>query len=110
MSGKIKVIIKLPDEKYGHVTYISPTLENLQKHVGGYIQAVPILPEKGVVMICNEDGKNLGLKKNFMMGYSPFRDMVVGTVILCGSYDDDFADVPIDISAWKLVLKLWGNW
>lgn len=31
MTGdKIKVIIKRPDEQYGHVTNISNTLENLQ--------------------------------------------------------------------------------
>jgi len=35
MAQKIKVIIKRPDEKYGHVTGISRTLENLQKTVGG---------------------------------------------------------------------------
>ena len=38
--AKIRAIIKRPDEKYGHVTNISPTLENLQKTVGGYIEPV----------------------------------------------------------------------
>ena len=39
---RIKVIIKRPDEKYGHVTYISDSLENLQKTVGGPIEIVSI--------------------------------------------------------------------
>ena len=38
--AKIKVIIKRPDEKYGHVTHISPRLENLQKTVEGYIETI----------------------------------------------------------------------
>ena len=36
MAKKIKVVIKRPHEK-PYVTYISNTLENMQKHVEGYI-------------------------------------------------------------------------
>ena len=32
-EGKVRVIIKRPDEKFGHVTNISVRLENLQKTV-----------------------------------------------------------------------------
>lgn len=39
MKQKISVIIKEPDKKPRHV-YISNTLENLQKTVGGYIETV----------------------------------------------------------------------
>lgn len=35
---KIKVIVKRPDEQYGHVCHISDRLENLQKTVEGYIE------------------------------------------------------------------------
>ena len=28
-AGKVKVIIKRPDEEFGHVTNISPSLKNL---------------------------------------------------------------------------------
>lgn len=37
MSGKIKVIIKRPDEKVGHMTNISASLKNLQRTVDGPI-------------------------------------------------------------------------
>ena len=43
---KIKCIIKRPDEEYGHVTNISPRLENLQKTVEGYIETVPLSVER----------------------------------------------------------------
>jgi len=52
MTGdKIKVIIKRPDEKYGHVTNITNTLENLQKTVEGYIETLTM---PGYVLILNE--------------------------------------------------------
>ena len=107
--AKIKAIIKRPDEKYGHMTNISPSLKNLQKIVGGHIQTVPILPDKGLVMICNEEGKSLGLEKNFCMGTPPFHDVIVGTVILCGVNEEWLADVPIDFKMWKFVIDNWNS-
>ena len=104
---KIKVIIKRPDEKAGHMTWISNTLENLQKTVDGYIEAITF--GQGLVMICNEEGKILGLERNFKKGFGPFHDVIVGTVIICGADGDEFSDVPIDMKQWKHILKLWGN-
>ena len=108
MAEKIKVIIKRPDERTGHMTWISNTLKNLQSHVEGHIEVVRI-GDRGLLMLCNEDGKNIGLERNFTMGFAPFQDTVVGTVVLCGSGGEDFADVPIDMKQWKAILKLWGN-
>lgn len=107
-EGKIKVIIKRPDEKYGHVTHISATLKNLQTQVGGKIEIVPVLKDKGLVMVCNEEGKIMGLQKNFIMGLPPFHDVIVGTVILCGTEDEDLADIPIDFQTWKFMLDRWS--
>ena len=49
--SKIRAIVKRPDEKYGHVTHISASLENLQKTVGGYIETVG-LTESDVCSAC----------------------------------------------------------
>ena len=106
-KGKIKVIIKRPDEKYGHVTYISPSLKNLQTQVGGHIETVTI--GDGIVIICNEDGKNIGLERNFIMGFIPFIETVVGTVVICGADGEDFGDIPIGMKEWKQILHVWGN-
>jgi hypothetical protein len=103
MAGKIKAIIKKPGEPYGHMTHISPSLENLQKHVGGYIQAVSF---GALTIICNEDGKLKGLPKNFRMGYF---DTFVGTVVVVGSGEEDFTDIPITFTVWKQLLDGWGN-
>ena len=106
---KIKAIVKRPDERYGHMTNISNSLKNLQNIVGGHIEVVTILPDKGLVMICNEDGKNLGLERNFIMGTPPFHDVIVGEVILCGVCDEDFTDIPIDFQTWKFFIDKWNE-
>lgn len=107
MKPKIKVIIKRPDEKAGHVTNISQSLENLQRTVGGHIEIVPIA--EGLVMICNEEGKLKGLERNFKMGGKYIFDTIVGDVIICGTSGEDLVDVPIDFRTWKMYLKAWGN-
>lgn len=105
---KIKVIVKRPDEKIGHVTYISNTLENLQKIVGGRIEVVHT-GISGLILILDEEGKLKEYQKNFLIGGRMFPDLVVGTAVLCGVSDDNFADVPINMAQWKIALELWGN-
>lgn len=95
MAGKVKVIIKRPDEKYGHVTNISTTLENLQRTVEGHIETVPAI--NGAIILCNEEGKLKGLEPN--MRYS--HDWLVGTIIVIGSDGEKFADIPISLAQWK---------
>ncbi len=91
----MKVIIKRPDEKYGHVTNISTTLENLQRTVEGHIETVPAI--NGAIILCNEEGKLKGLEPN--MRYS--HDWLVGTIIVIGSDGEEFADIPISLAQWK---------
>lgn len=101
--GKIKAIVKRPDEAVGHVTWISNRLEAMQATVGGHIETAELLP--GVVMICNEEGKLLGLPKNFQMR----GDVIVGTVIICGVDGEEFGDIPIPLDQWRRRLMVWGN-
>lgn len=54
MADKIKVIVKRPDELYGHMTNISNTLENMQKIVEGPIETLTM---PGYVLILNEEGR-----------------------------------------------------
>lgn len=102
---KMRVTIKRPDERYGHVTHISGTLENMQKTVGGYIEVITLLEGKGIVCICNEDGKNLGLENNFRIP----GDIVVGTVIICRADGEELTDLPVTwgLAEWKYLLSLY---
>lgn len=104
MEGKIKVIVKRPDEEVGHVTNISQSLKNLQNTVGGYIETVS-LPD-GVVIICNEEGRILGLPHNCIAYGVDF----VGTIIVCGRSGEEFADIPISLAEWKEILAQGGGW
>ena len=54
--GNIRAIVKRADEQYGHVTWISNTLSNLQNQVGGYIECVTSA-DGNFVIICDEEGR-----------------------------------------------------
>lgn len=98
MAQKIKVIIKRPDEQYGHVTNISDTLENLQKTVGGYIETLTM---PGYVLILNEEGRLDGSEYNCnIAGFG-----VYGTIIAAGYKGDEFANVGITFEKWKEIIE-----
>ena len=104
MEGKVKVIVKRPDEEYGHVTNISMSLKNLQKTVEGYIETVSV--GENAVCICNEEGKILKLQPNFWMGMDALcKDLIRGTVVIVGVDGEDFVDIPFDFDTWKRILK-----
>ena len=115
MAKKIKCIVKRPDEQFGHMTWISDSLENLQKTVGGYIETVTL--DNGLVLIVNEEGKLRNMPYNFSAlcsahaydAYVEWREVLYGTVIACGAEGDEFADIPIDFNEWKALLCEWGN-
>lgn len=105
--NKIRAIIKRPDEKHGHVTYISNTLKNLQSTVGGPIEVVRITEK--IAIICNEEGKIRNLDKNFTVGRMPFIDIISGPAIVVGVDGEEFGDLGLSFEAWKNLLKVWGN-
>lgn len=107
MSKKLKVIIKRPDERYGHVTYISPSLENLQKTVGGYIQSVTLGLSN--MILCDEEGKLKGKEPNIKIYRPYYHDTIVGTAIVIGTDGENFADTTVSLDDWKRYLREWGN-
>ena len=103
---KIKVIVKRPDETYGHVTRISNTLENLQKTVEGYIETVPLTTKD--VIICNEEGKLKNLPRNIRMyGDTVYSETLVGNIIVAGVSGDEFSDINISFDDWKRLIDKW---
>lgn len=104
---KIKVIIKRPDEDYGHVAYISNTLSNLQRIVDGYIEVVSYWPDTAI--ICNENGKIVGLPPNFYLGSIMFGDLIRGTVIVVGVDGEEITDCRMSLDVWRNYLNAWGN-
>ena len=64
------------------------TLKALQREVSGYIETVTIASDE--VIICNEEGRILGLPDNCRVCGVDF----VGTVLIVGTKGDEFCDVP----------------
>ena len=58
MADKIYVAVKRPGEPPRHV-WMSNSLENFQRYVGGYIETVTVATD--LVIICNEEGRLMGL-------------------------------------------------
>lgn len=94
MESKISVFIKEPFKAPRHVN-ISPSLENLQKTVGGNIEVVRLSAD--MVMLCDEEGKLKNTKYNFKL----FGDHIFGPVIFAGISGEKFSDVPISFGKFK---------
>ena len=93
-SAKIKVWLKEPEKKVRHV-WISPRLENLQKTVGGYVEAYFLSPH--VAILCNEEGKLRNLPHNVDLEGEQF----VGTIIFVGVKGEDFSSCPWELDEIK---------
>ena len=108
---KMRVLIKRPDEQFGHICNISDRLENLQKTVGGYIETVTIAKTtdgKPIILVCNEEGKLQGLKHNIFLNSEDrlgvhYSEQIVGTFFLCSSDGEEFTDLPdtFGMPEWK---------
>lgn len=109
MEAKVKVIVKRPDEEFGHVTNISTTLTNLRKTVEGHIE--PINIEDDIYILMNQEGKIEGLDENFWIRTPGFTDHVVGIVCVCRiNMNGDLIDLPDGyFKKWKGMLWAWGN-
>lgn len=98
MKERIRVIIKSPGETAGHYLTIPNDLKALQSIVGGHIECVPA--SGNMVIICNEEGRVIGLPKNGRICGVDF----CGTVVVAGVKGEDFADVPVDIEKFKKLM------
>ena len=108
---KIKVIIKDPGEPLGREVWVVNSLKKLQQIVGGYIEIVTLANGSDrIVLICDEDGKNIGKDFNFQINTFERKDYIVGTAIICGANDrGDLASIPFDLKTWERMLRRWGN-
>ena len=93
----MKVLMVEPGKSpYG--TEIEGWLASLQEAVGGDIQATYPY-EDMVALICNEEGKYMGLPLNRALYDEEGRmyDIVAGNFLIVGLGEEDFTDLPADL-------------
>ena len=78
---------------------IEPGLESLQEAVGGNIEAIYPFEEKAAV-ICNDEGKLLGLPLNRAIRdeSGAVRDIIAGTFIVTGLGEEDFCELSPELT------------
>lgn len=106
MSRKINAITKRAGCPPRSVS-VANTLENFQKHVGGYIETVTYkIYGKTFVIICNEEGIWLDLPDNCIIDGIKFR----GDIVIVGAdlNTGEFTDLPCSFQeAKKWMPGLW---
>ena len=80
--------------KIPHEADIEPGLRSLQAAVDGYIQAVYPY-EDPVALICNEDGKLMGLPLNRALrdDTGEIYDIITGNFLITGLDEENFSDL-----------------
>ena len=88
---KFQKIVLVEPNKTARIVEINLSLENMQKTVGGLIQAVYPF-ENEVALVCNDEGKIMGLPLNRGLTdeKSDIYDIVAGTFFICGLSEDNF--------------------
>ena len=89
----MKILIVEP-RKHPRRAEIPHTLEEMQRIVGGYIQATYPFDDP-VAVVCDDEGKIKGYELN---RYIPKADIIAGTFFVCGLGAEDFADLPDDLA------------
>lgn len=80
------IVLLIQPGKKPALTEINGTLESMQKMVGGYIQVLYPFDDP-IALVCNEEGKLLGLPLNrgLLDGCGQIYDVIAGTFFLCGA-------------------------
>ena len=97
----MKILVVTPNERPRRIE-IPHTLEEMQRVVGGHIQAV--YPWKDLVaLVCDEEGLINGksLNRYIMPGM-----VIAGTFFICGLGEEDFCDISGDL-ALKYAEMFW---
>lgn len=80
-------VLKVEPGKAPESVSMPNTLKSLQAAVGGYIEAVGL--DCGAMLICNEEGKLMGLPANRRLG----DDVIAGTFLVVGEADGEFCSL-----------------
>lgn len=112
-EGKVRVIIKRPDEEFGRVTNISPSLENLHRNVGGFIEIVTlaVFDWGSICIICDEEGRLKNKEYNCeVCGIDFVGDIIVAQYAPQGEDgEQELVDLSISFDVWKEIILQKGD-
>lgn len=94
MKSETLTVLVVEPEQLPYVKNIEGSLHSLQNEVGGYIEAIYPF-EDPVAIICNEEGKLLGLPPNRALRDEEHNvyDVVAGTFLVAGLSADNFCSL-----------------
>lgn len=98
-ENQILVLTKQPGKLAELEPLFDNKLEAFQAFVGGYIETFTL--RDNLVVICNEEGRLLGMEPNVVINGVDF----VGPVIIAGVKGDEFSSIKAHLvpKAWKLL-------
>ena len=107
MSKTGKVVLVEPGKK-ARIVEMDLSLENMQKTVGGLIQAIYPYEDK-VALVCNDEGKLMNLPQNRALAdeNGDVYDIIAGTFFICGLSEDNFAELTDELA--EVYLKKFKN-
>ena len=93
-EDNIRVLIAEPGKKV-YAKEIRNDWREMQMIVGGLIQAVYPSRKDAIAIVCNDEGKLMGLAPNCLLSDDSGKpyDMLVGTFFVCGVNEDDFTSL-----------------
>ena len=97
-SKSMNVLVVEP-EKTPYMANIGSDLKAMQDAVGGSIE--PVYPfDEPVALVCNEDGKILGMKLNRALRdeNGVIYDIIAGKFLVCGLGEDDFTSLTPELA------------
>ena len=100
-NRNIEILYKEPN-KNPVKRKIPNTLEEMQKIVGGYIEVVGY---KDALLICNEEGKLMGLEPNISLG----NDIICGSFFIAGDDCENADFISLTESQFEKFMKEFSN-
>ncbi len=87
-ENTMKIVVVEPN-KPAYIKEIDGGLKSMQSIVGGLLEPIYFLNERGVVMVGNEEAKLIGLHGNRRF----LEEIVAGTFFICGDNGEDFCSL-----------------
>ena len=107
--GRSMRVVMLEPDREARIAHIGSSLEDMQAAVGGYIEAVYPFREQAA-LICNDEGKLLGLPLNRALRHEDTReiyDVIAGPCFICGCSGDNFGSLSPEL-ADRFARQFWS--